>query len=98
MCRKPYALANLEAGESFRLLGLDVDPVHTRTPWAVPDERDQPVDRLPLALEDRFDRSVGPVPDPPRDTSGDRAPLRRLAEEDALDVTPHDHTPALHRP
>ena len=56
----------------------------------------EPLDRLSLALDDRFDAAVGDVPDPAGEPLGQRAASGRLAEEDALDVTLDGDASALH--
>ena len=49
--------ANLEAGQPFRLLGHDVDPVDARAARALAANATSRVDRVALALEDRLDRA-----------------------------------------
>ncbi len=88
--------AIVEPLEPFRLLADDVDPVHTRPARPFARELDQPLDGVPLALEHRLDGPVGQVPCPPADTGRLRAAARRLAKEDALNVTLHDDAAALH--
>jgi hypothetical protein len=56
----------------------------------------EPLDRLALSLEDGLDRPVRPVPNPAGDAARERAALRGLAEEDALDVSLDDDAAALH--
>ena len=89
-------LADVEPLEPFRLLADDVDPVHTRPARPFARELDQPLDSVPFALEDRLNGPVGQVPRPAADAGRLCSATRRLAEEDALNVTLHDDSTALH--
>lgn len=59
-------------------------------------ERDETVDGVLPALEDRLDASVRRIPHPAGDTRGECPAASGLAEEDPLDVALDDNTPTLH--
>jgi hypothetical protein len=67
-----------------------------RTARPLAAELDQALDRVSLPLEDGLDGAVRSIADPTGDAPGLRPPPQRLAEEDALYVTLHDHSPAVH--
>ncbi len=87
----------MKAGEPFRLLGADVDPLDTRPAWALAAERDEALHGLRRALEDRLDAPVRVIPHPAGHAGRLGATSRRLAEEDALDTTLDDNATSLHR-
>src|SRR5579884_1333354 len=74
-----------------RLLVVDRDDVGARRSVVTPPHHR--VDRVTCALERGFDRAVGPVADPARHTEITRHATTRVAEEDALHATVHDHVP-----
>src|SRR5205085_8207340 len=68
--------------------------VDAGTPRALAAEPNEPLHRLGLALEDRFDRAVAAVLDRARDVVALGEPPHRVAEEHALDVAADDHAAA----
>lgn len=65
-----------KAAEPFRLLVVDLDPLHARAARAVVHPLHERADRRLVALEDSFDRAVGAVRDPPVHTAALGLPLR----------------------
>ena len=94
--RPPRRLAHLEAALTFGLFLRDRHVVDASPARALAAEVDQPLDLVRLALEDRFDRPVGPVRDPARHAAALRESPHRVAEEHALDV-PANHDPPPNR-
>jgi hypothetical protein len=82
--------ADLEPGETLRLL---LDHVHRGDlgpPGPAAAELDELIDGFDITLEDGLDRSVGSVGDPPRYADRLGPPAGRVPEEDSLDPASGD--------
>ena len=97
VCRaRALSSPRFETRQPLRLFARDIDPVDTRASRAFAEEGDESLDRVALTLEHRLDAPVRPIQHPPGYPLGQRAPARRLAEEDALDTTLDVDAAALH--
>src|SRR4051794_4949951 len=95
-CERASRSANAEPVEPLGLLLVHVDPVNVRPRWSRAAELDEGFNRIGVALEDSFDRTVVAVAHPTGDPLGRGLLLGRVAEEDALHVSVHHH-PSPHR-
>jgi integrase/recombinase XerD len=86
----------VEAADGLGRLGRDVDALDLGAARTAAAEVDERLDILALALEDRLDRSVRPVPHPAGDPARPRRPLDGEAVTDSLDEAVCDHASALH--
>jgi hypothetical protein len=89
--------ANVEAGESLRLLLLDLDGRDRRPARAAAAELDQLLHSIGIALEDRLDRALRRVADPAGDPGRLGAAADGVPEEDPLNPPADDDPPAGQR-
>ena len=79
-------LIGVKPSEPLRLLLDGIDPVHACGRRSFARDREQPLDCVRIALENRLQGSIGLVLGPPRDALLRRVVGERGAEEDSLDA------------
>jgi len=78
--------ADLEAAERADPFADDLETIDPRCRWALTAQREHMVDILGRTLQDRFDRAIEPIADPPHKAKVARVPLDKCPVADALDA------------
>ena len=89
-------LPDAKAGQAFGLLVEDVHRLDVSSPRAEVGELQNPLYRLFVSFQDRLDRPVGTVGDPPRHVPLLREASDRVPEEHALHATADDEAATDH--
>ena len=91
-------LADVEAGEPFGLLVVDLDVLDVGVARPAANELDHPLHRVIVALEDGLDRAIGAVGHPAGNAGGPGCASRGIAKEDSLHPSMRYDALPRHRP